>query len=226
MQTSLRDKISNPATLETLATKFHQCFVETIERCISDAQTKPYANRSNKKNEVLRAAPANNNTATTATNTNRASLTTLQKGRRDVQPRPDSGVVMDDGSEESGSIMGVGLTHHNSVRTAREVPGQIPEAVPEMVPSTAAFGDGFMGMVTAGTMDMAAVQAWTNDLCYQPQPQHIGDTSLGFTSASMAGVPMYQGVPQETTPPQGEYLNWGNTTTFNGMGNGYTGGNY
>lgn len=103
LKTSLADKFSNPATLETLATKFHQCFVEAMERCVAEAQNMPYANRSNKRGEQLAAA-----------------TTTQPRKAKDVLPRPDSGVVMtDDGSDESGSIMGGGLFHKESVRTVR-----------------------------------------------------------------------------------------------------------
>lgn len=115
----LRDKMSNPATLETLATKFHQCFVETVERCIAEAQTMPYANRSNKRNEQLAAAATAAGGGVSGAS---ASASALPRKMKEVAPRPDSGVVMDDGSEESGSVMGSGflggrLSHRESMRT-------------------------------------------------------------------------------------------------------------
>jgi hypothetical protein len=95
--------MSNPATLETLATKFHQCFVEAVDRCIADVQSMPYANRSNKRSEQL-AAAASASTSAAAT-----SAAQQRKESKDVvMSRPDSGVAFtDDGSDESGSLMGV-----------------------------------------------------------------------------------------------------------------------
>lgn len=95
--------MSNPATLETLATKFHQCFVEAVDRCIADVQSMPYANRSNKRSEQLAAA------ASASTSAAALSAAQQRKDSKDVViSRPDSGVAFtDDGSDESGSVMGV-----------------------------------------------------------------------------------------------------------------------
>lgn len=169
LQSDLRDKISNPATLETLATKFHQCFVETVERCIADSQTMPYTNRSNKKNEPARV---------------QSTQSLVPRKGRAVVPRPDSGVVMDDGSEESGSIIGPGLTHKDSVRTvrggARRGSNQVPETVREVLPTQAppgAFDDALIRQLSGtpmaigtGPMDPSAmsVQAWNNSVIYPP----------------------------------------------------------
>ncbi|PHH58783.1 hypothetical protein CDD82_2722 [Ophiocordyceps australis] len=87
LQSSLRNKISNPATLETLATKFQQCFVEAVDSCASVARRMPYANRSNKRNNE--------------------QVPQARRAQGIVASRPDSGVIMvDDGSEESGSVFG------------------------------------------------------------------------------------------------------------------------
>ncbi|KAH6880758.1 hypothetical protein B0T10DRAFT_495194 [Thelonectria olida] len=189
LQDSLRDKISNPATLETLSTKFHQCFIETFE-----------------------------------------------KG---ILPRPDSGVVMDDGSDESGSIMGMGvgmgLSHRESVRTVKSAPrrgsSQVPETVREVLPRTTAttmpngaFDDALtrqpsmtpLGM-TPGAMDPAAVQAWTNSvICPQMDAASMGMTDQQFlqTTGGMT--------------PQTEYMQWlpqMYPQGFDAMGNAFTGFN-
>lgn len=215
LQSSLRDKISNPATLETLATKFHQCFVETVERCIADSQNKPYTNRSNKKNEPTRV---------------QSTQSLVPRKGREVLPRPDSGVVMDDGSEESGSIIGPGLSHKDSVRTvrgpARRGSNQIPETVRE-IPQAAIipgpFDDAFLRQVSAtpldigtGTMDQGpvSVQAWTNSVVY---PQ--GDTSMSLGD---------QFVTSGHLTPQTDFTNWGESfypTNFSGLNDEFTGFN-
>ncbi|KAI6780670.1 uncharacterized protein J7T54_001174 [Emericellopsis cladophorae] len=51
LRKSISGMFENPATLDTLATKFHQCFLETVQRCETDAESMPYANRSNKRGE-------------------------------------------------------------------------------------------------------------------------------------------------------------------------------
>jgi hypothetical protein len=146
LKADLGDKMSNPATLETLATKFHQCFVETVERCINEAQTMPYANRSNKRNEQLAAAAATTTTASVAATTaGTIAPFPLPRKTKDVAPRPDSGVVMDDGSEESGSVLGAGnsavfggrLSQRESMRTVRGGGGRRGSSLAPMAGSTA-----------------------------------------------------------------------------------------
>lgn len=210
LQISLRDKISNPATLETLATKFHQCFVETLEKCISEAQRMPYANRSNKKGDNAAAR-------------NSAALQNpMLRKSRDILPRPDSGVVMDDGSEESGSTGGLG--HRESVRTVRgggvmrRGSSLVPETLREVVPArTTAFDKDVIHQPSAtplgmngGPMDPVAVQAWNNSVLYS----QIND--LG------------QLLPNGSMTPQPEYVNWGGglyQTNFEDMNNGFSGFN-
>ncbi len=99
LRASLQDKISNQATLDTIWTKFHQCFAESVEQCLTTAQGLPYVNRSNKKGE--------------------SSKTAQQAGRSshrmpNIQARPDSGIVLDDGSEESGSVTSSGVRYNDS----------------------------------------------------------------------------------------------------------------
>ncbi|KAI5459662.1 hypothetical protein BGZ63DRAFT_359500 [Mariannaea sp. PMI_226] len=236
LQQSLRDKISNPATLETLSTKFQQCFIETLEKCIADAQSKPYTNRSNKKNEILRAQ-----------NTPQQQTALVQRKGKEILPRPDSGVVMDDGSDESGSIMGMGasmgLTHKDSVRTVKGAPrrgsSQVPETVREVLPmatttammtttTTAGitpgnFDDALVRQpsmtpigMTPGSMDPISVQAWTNGVVCP---------SMDTSSLGLADHQFLQQAGGLT--PQTEYMGWLPPQMypqgFDGLGNGFTG---
>ncbi|KAJ4251028.1 hypothetical protein NW762_011678 [Fusarium torreyae] len=201
LKLSLLDKISNPATLETLSTKFYQCFVETLDQCIANAQSMPYTNRSNKKNDIVRS---------------QATQGIVQRKGRDIMPRPDSGVVLDDGSEESGSVMGTGLGHRDSLRTVRGAAGrassQVPETVREVIP-TSTMGNGFdelmsqpsMLGISNGQMGTADVQAWNNGVLYQ---QMMPD----------------QFVPTGGITPQTDYVNWGQLYPgFDALGNGANG---
>ncbi|KAH6981714.1 hypothetical protein BKA56DRAFT_672516 [Ilyonectria sp. MPI-CAGE-AT-0026] len=218
LQLSLRDKISNPATLETLSTKFHQCFIETLEKCIADAQSMPYTNRSNKKSEIVKTQPPQ---------------TIVQRKSRVIQPRPDSGVVMDDGSEESGSVMGVGLGFgpRDSIRTVKGVQRRgsslVPETVREVLPATSmpgAFDEPLMQPqqpamaplgITAAAMDPAAVQAWNNGVIYPA----MDDGTLGLPD---------QFVQPGGLTPQTEYMGWMPQMYpqgFGGIDNGFTGFN-
>lgn len=105
LKASLRDKISNQATLETLATKFHQCFVETVDRCVSLSQSMPYANRSNKRNEPARVLQ---------------STQSIVRKPRHAAPRPDSGVIIDDIYEEGVTNGCSAPSHRDSVRTVQD----------------------------------------------------------------------------------------------------------
>lgn len=215
---SLRDKISNPATLETLSTKFHQCFIETLEKCIADAQSMPYTNRSNKKSEIVKT---------------QAPQTIVQRKSRGIQPRPDSGVVMDDGSEESGSVMGVGLGFgpRDSIRTVKGVQRRgsslVPETVREVLPATSmpgTFDEPLMQPqqpamaplgITAAAMDPAAVQAWNNGVIYPA----MDDGTMGLPD---------QFVQPGGLTPQTEYMGWMPQMYpqgFGGIDNGFTGFN-
>ncbi|RGP79748.1 hypothetical protein FLONG3_2061 [Fusarium longipes] len=197
LKLSLIDKMSNPATLETLSTKFYQCFVETLDQCITNAQSMPYTNRSNKKNEITRS---------------QASQSIVQRKSRDIMPRPDSGVMIDDGSEDSSS-----LGHRDSLRTIRSGAAgrgsQVPETVLEIVTPTT-MGPGFQDLMqpsvlamTNGQMGTADVQAWNNGVLY---PQMMTDQVL--TGGGMT--------------PQTEYMNWGQIYPgFDALGNGFTGFN-
>ncbi|KAM3503975.1 hypothetical protein MY11210_008520 [Beauveria gryllotalpidicola] len=75
------------------------CFAETVEQCLSTAQGLHYVNRSNKKGELCRTAQQ-----------------AAPSGRRvsEIQPRPDSGIMLDYGSEESGSVTGSRLRYNDS----------------------------------------------------------------------------------------------------------------
>ncbi|KAK5995353.1 hypothetical protein PT974_03757 [Cladobotryum mycophilum] len=222
LQDSLRDKISNPATLETLSTKFQQCFIEAVERCIASAQNMPYVNRSNKKNEPLRASGLQN---------------LVPRKAKEILPRPDSGVVMmDELSEESGSIRNsaIGLGPRDSVRTVIKGGGprrgsnlaieSMRDIQPAATPATSTmFDQDLMGQlamppmdITAGSMDpSAAVQAWNSGVLY---PHHGDEVHANFPMGDH-----FPG-PGEMTPHTD--LNWGDAyyqTNFNGMGDRFAG---
>lgn len=120
-------------------------------------------------------------------------------------PRPDSGVILDDGSEESGS-----LGHRDSMRTIRSGAAgrgsQVPETVLEIITPTAGFDDMMqpsMLAMTGGT----DVQAWNNGVVY---PQMIADQML----------------PANGLTTQADYMNWGQMyPAFDTLGNGFTGFN-
>ncbi|KAH7157347.1 hypothetical protein B0J13DRAFT_168455 [Dactylonectria estremocensis] len=225
LQVSLRDKISNPATLETLSTKFHQCFVETIEKCIADAQSMPYTNRSNKKSEIIKTA---------------APQTIVQRKSRGIQPRPDSGVVMDDGSDESGSIMGagLGLGPRDSIRTVKGIQRRgsslVPDTARGSLPAASMsghFDDSLMqqqqqqqpqqqqpAMTPLGMPAAAAsmdVHAWTNSVIYPA----MDDGTMGMPD---------QFVQAGGLTSQTEYMSWMPhmyPQGFGGIDNGFNGFN-
>jgi hypothetical protein len=169
LQTSLRDKISNPATLETLATKFHHCFIETVERCVLNSQNMPYTNRSNKRNEPARI---------------QSTQSLISRKPRGTASRPDSGVVIDDTSEESGSIIGSSsLCHRDSVRTVTSYAGCrgsniAPKGNADVFPTplaAAGVNQSPAGLMPAfefgGNMDMtpasvSAVEQWASGLSF------------------------------------------------------------
>ncbi|RBR19573.1 uncharacterized protein FIESC28_05568 [Fusarium coffeatum] len=181
LKSDLMDKISNPATLETLSTKFYQCFVETLDTCIANAQNMPYTNRSNKKNEIIRSQPPQ---------------TLIQRKSREIMPRPDSGVILDDGSESSSLGHRDSLRSRDSLRTVGRG-SRVPETVVEIVTPTTGFEPSMLGQ-----MDVADVAAWNNGVMYQP----------------MMGDQMPMGQP--------DYMSWGQMYPgFDTLGNGFTGFN-
>lgn len=219
LRTSLRDKMSNPATLETLATKFHQCFVEAMDRCIADAQTMPYANRSNKRTEQLAAAAS-------------------QQQPRNIKamPRPDSGVVMtDDGSDESGSVMGGGpLVQRESVGTVRggayrgSTLSSIRGIAPAQTTSSPAGGvfNGSLSMAPASTTAVVPVTSLA------PPPPDVDAWSRGimFPGPQQGMMPDGFGVrPQDLSLPPQELDGWPQQSFYDGdsgtrgMGNDFTG---
>lgn len=167
LQDSLRNKISNPATLETLATKFQQCFMEAVEGCAAAARSMPYTNRSNKRNEPHRQS-------------------VMARKSRAVSSRPDSGVILDDGSEESGSVLGSSaLGHRDSIRTVRSLaprpesgaaPKGFREVLPAPAPAATTTSSGPVAPyatlpleAAAANLDpTAAVQAWNNGVSFEP----------------------------------------------------------
>lgn len=210
-QSSLRNKVSNPATLETLATKFQQCFIEAVESCAAVARSMPYTNRSNKRNEPTR--------------TQSAQPPMPRKPRAMASSRPDSGVVMDDGSEESSSVLGSsGLSsHRDSVQTVQSLAPRrgsslAPTAIREVLPAPAppvidgAFSGPLsslpLGITPGGVDSAAAVQAWNNRVPFGPD-----DVGLGM--------------PGQWMPPQHEFTAMDESlfyaTDFGTMDSGFAG---
>ena len=151
----------------------------TLAHCVTAAQNKPYANRSNKRGEQLAAASA-------------AAASSRSRKAKDVLPRPDSGVVMtDDGSDESSSVMG-GMAM--PINSCFKVQGQqrnsnlsttststMPNASASIAPAQPTPGgfDTFSmppnstsapmtTAVTSASIGPADVQAWTQGVMYQP----------------------------------------------------------
>lgn len=210
LHSSLRDKISNPATLETLTSKFQQCFMEAVERCIGAAQSMPYTNRSNKRNEPPRV---------------QSFQSLIPRKGREILPRPDSGVVMmDECSEESGSIKNSVYGPRDSVRTIVKDGGQRrgSNLVPEpstTEPTPAAMGmldQSFSGhmsfmapLAVADPMDSMAVQSWNNG---------VSDPNDGDIANSFPMTDQFY-APGELTP-HGDLGNWGGDyyqSSFHGL---------
>ncbi|UKZ87337.1 uncharacterized protein TrAFT101_003145 [Trichoderma asperellum] len=199
LHSSLRDKISNPATLETLTSKFQQCFMEAVERCIGAAQSMPYTNRSNKRNEPSRVQSFQN---------------LIPRKGREILPRPDSGVVMmDECSEESGSIKNSVYGPRDSVRTIVKDSGQrrgsnlAPEpSTTEPTPAAMNMLDqSFSGhmpfmapMAATNPMDPMAVQSWNNG---------VSDPNDGDIANSFPMTDQFY-APGELTP-HGDLGSWG-----------------
>ncbi|KAF4122213.1 hypothetical protein GMORB2_7806 [Geosmithia morbida] len=146
LHSSLIGSMSNPATLETLATKFHQCFVESVDQCVFEAQSKPYANRSSKR------AGEQPSTAMNSLPRQRVS--------KELAPRPDSGVVItDELSEESGSVAGSNRGSAQSLNRS-----SYPSLVPVIsMPPTPVVRSTPTSSMTASTGTLAPVddvQAW------------------------------------------------------------------
>jgi hypothetical protein len=216
LHSSLRDKISNPATLETLTTKFQQCFMEAVERCIGAAQSMPYTNRSNKRNEPSRA---------------QSFQSLIPRKGREILPRPDSGVVMmDECSDESGSIKNSAFGPRDSVRTIvkdgtqRRGSNLVPDpSTTEPTPAAINMLDqsfsghmSFMApMGVTDPMDSIAVQSWNNGV----SDPHDGDIGNSFP------IPDQFYAPGELTP-HGDLENWADDyyqTTFQGLGDRFHG---
>ncbi|KAF4504488.1 hypothetical protein G6O67_007936 [Ophiocordyceps sinensis] len=215
LQSSLRSKMSNPTTLETLATKFHQCFIEAIEGCAAVARTMPYTNRSNKKNEPARVQ------STHGPNPRKP---------RAVAPRPDSGVVLDDGSEESGSVLGLPARgHRDSIRTVKDLaprPGGYPASCSvgprEFMPAPSIIDGPLVGPlsslplgVTPGGVDAAAtVRAWNNGVTYHEE--HVAFSMPPGQWAAAGGL-----TPHAEFAAMDDSLLY--QTDFSTMGDGFSG---
>ena len=233
LQNSLYDKISNPSTLETLAAQFQQCFIESIDRCVVAAQDMPYTNRSNRRSEQQNQQ--SNRVQSTQSLGLGVSLMP-RKQQREVLPRPDrpdSGVVIDDGSDESGSVQGGSLAHKDSAMTVRDSRETIIKARPlwkhdnVSVPplntnhpsSGEIFDESLMDQLQAlasdvspVSMDPAVVQAWNNSVYHGPHTGGV-ESEGQFSEQFLA-----------TMAPS----NWAEAvyrTDFNVMGESFTGFN-
>ena len=217
LQTSLRNKISNPATLETLATKFHHCFIEAVESCAAVAQSMPYTNRSNKKNEPSRV---------------QSTQSLGSRKPRVGASRPDSGVVLDDGSEESGSVRGASaLGYRDSVRTVKGyVPRRgsnlAPTALREVLPAPAipsTLDGGYAGQLPslpaaitpAGIDPAAAVQAWNNGVTFEHDDPRFSMPEQWMAPGTMTPQPEFSHGAMDDS-----FLYH---TDFGNMGDGFSG---
>jgi hypothetical protein len=89
LQQSLCNKGLKERTVETIDNIYRNGFIHVMEQCKANAQSLPYTNRSNKKNEGQSVT---------------ASKLENQIGDR---PRPDSGVVVDDASDDGSGTQSV-----------------------------------------------------------------------------------------------------------------------
>ncbi|KAF6834591.1 zinc finger domain-containing protein [Colletotrichum plurivorum] len=157
---NLRNKGLNEQALETIGNIYRNQFIQVIEQCIAKAQTMPYSNRSNRKNEPSPSRPM------------------VARHITRTVPRPDSGVELDDGSEDSQSVAvfpggafdGNGLlSHSDSVRTVRRVSSTSTE---------------FRGSMPSRTLQPLLEQLPATDLgfseavSHQPSPQQQHQQSL------------------------------------------------
>lgn len=149
----------------------------------------PYTNRSNKRNEPTRI---------------QSTQSLIGRKPRGTASRPDSGVVIDDTSEESGSIIGSSsLCHRDSVRTVTSYTGRrgsnlVPKSNVDVFPTPITttelnqspaeplpnftFGANTDNMTHATA---AAVEEWANGLTFNQNTgtfgmadQWMGDTSM------------------------------------------------
>ena len=196
MSASLRDKISNPATLDTLTTKFHQCFIETVERCISVAQDMPYANRSNKRGSDQPSSSLPQRVRGPGGILANATLAAAK--HREVRPRPDSGVVIDDGSEGSGgagSVVDTAAGHRDSMRTLKSTSRRV-ESMREVLPMSSD------GIPTSSSQHLTSLETLPQNLQDGGSTLHMGHSEV---QAWSDGV-MYSCVDPAALGFQGDYL--------------------
>ncbi|OLN94104.1 hypothetical protein CCHL11_07181 [Colletotrichum chlorophyti] len=207
VEDNLRNKGVPQQTLETIGNIYRNQFIQVIEQCIANAQMMPYSNRSNRKNEPSPSrflAPRH---------TNRGA------------PRPDSGVDVDEGSEDSQSVAvfpsGVFegqaiMRHSDSIRTVRRVPsissefrGSVPsqplQPLMEQLPTS-----GF----SLREDRSPSQQSLSQDQQQQMSQQQKFNDSASFmpmgnvmTSDIAAQLWAYRGGNLEPTPSQGQMDN-------------------
>ncbi|KAJ6784783.1 hypothetical protein PWT90_06232 [Aphanocladium album] len=206
LRLSLQDKISNQATLDTISTKFHQCFTEAVEQCLTTAQGLPYVNRSNKKGEMSKSVA-------------QAATRGIQH-MSNIQPRPDSGIVLDDGSEESGSVTSGRVQYNDSDAVLRmlntgdhqhdfvfgdsaSTPAlslQTPTSAfnPDLLPATAhLMPRGGQGITSDPQADFTRL--WTDDMLYNMTAMEVADPNVA-QHRNWEDTPPHMQYHESTTP--------------------------
>lgn len=167
LHSSLLGAMSNPATLETLATKFHQCFVESFDRCIYEAQSKPYTNRSSKR--------------TSDQPSTAMSSVPRQRVSKELAPRPDSGVVItDEISEESGSVAGSNSNRGSaqSLGTRSSYPNLVPTSVTSAAMASTAASS--MTLSSGPLAPVENIQDWAASGYAYPIQEFPVETDMGM----------------------------------------------
>ncbi|TQV99016.1 zinc finger domain-containing protein [Cordyceps javanica] len=124
LRASLQDRIPDQAMLDAVCANFERCFAETVDQCLTAAQELHYVNRSNKKAELGRG---------TAQQQQQQVARGGSQHVPGIVPRPDSGILLDDGSEESGSVTSSGVRYNGTFRVL---------SCPDQPAAAFVFGDG------------------------------------------------------------------------------------
>lgn len=160
-----------------------------MEECLAVARSLPYVNRSNKKGETSR-------TAVVSTRMNKRNLP--------IAPRPDSGVGIDDGSEESGSVTS-GAARYND-----------PDAVLSLMNAgdqhSLAFGD---NSSTPGLSLQTPGSAFNPDLLSGPGPTPLMPNAPDLSGVSQADLTrmwadqmLYDMTGTDATEPEAPPRSW------------------
>ncbi|KAF9880286.1 hypothetical protein CkaCkLH20_02240 [Colletotrichum karsti] len=198
---NLRNKGLNEQALETIGNIYRNQFMQVIDQCIANAQNMPYSNRSNRKNEPS------------------PSRSLVPRHVTRTIPRPDSGVDVDEGSEDSQSVAvfsgvfdGQGmLGHSDSVRTVRRVSSTSSEAMGSVPPHTL---QPLMEQVPAPDLGLGGdsfAQMLQQQQQHTPEQRQRGLEQMapfmpmaGMTPEMAAHIWGYQGSNVAPTPPPGQ----------------------